>query len=283
MIKNLPNAEYHNHPAIGSSGLKLLQRSPLHYWAKYLDPDREREEPTPAMKLGTAWHCAIFEPDQFTERYVQVPEGLDRRTKEGKALWAELEASGLEPLSASTWEQLRRMREASRSNPISRVLFGDGVSAVCEASMFWVDSDTGANCKMRPDFMVAPCEMFPHGLIADGKTCLDASPEGFAKFVWNYDAHLQSAWYCDGFQKVHGTSQPPTFIWLAQEKDAPFASAYYSASEDLLAYGRKTYKSLLEIYKNCVASNTWPGYPSEVKPLTLPTWAEKQVSEAIDN
>ena len=65
----LTSADYHQMPAIGSSGLKLLQRSPLHYWSAYRDPKREPREPTPLMRIGTAWHSAIFEPEDFAERY----------------------------------------------------------------------------------------------------------------------------------------------------------------------------------------------------------------------
>lgn len=277
IIPDMPNAAYHAHPAVGSSGLKLIGRSPLHYWAAYVDPARVRKEPTPAMKTGTAWHAAIFEPEAFAEDYVEIPEGLDRRTKEGKALWAELEASGKEPLTTEGLAQITAMVAAAKRHPAVRVLFEQ--NGVAEQSMFWTDAETGVRCKIRPDYAVLPCKLFPHGLVVDGKTTEDASPVDFPRSAWNWEMHTQAAFYVDGFMQVLGTKQPPAFIWLAQEKAAPYATAVYSAAEDLLAYGRKLYAPHLRALAGCQASGTWPGYPTTVAPLVLPAWAERAVQE----
>jgi len=51
------NEQYHaDTSAISASGLKLFARSPAHYYAAYLDPQRPERQPTAAMKLGTATH-----------------------------------------------------------------------------------------------------------------------------------------------------------------------------------------------------------------------------------
>ena len=277
---SMPNAEYHATPAVGSSGLKLVQRSPLHYWAAYRDPNRERREPTPLMRIGTAWHAAIFEPGKFESDYIELPEGLDRRTKEGKALYAEVEATGREPLSASTMAQIKAMAEAAATHPASRVLF-EQCEGLGEASLFWVDTETGVNCKIRPDYHVPPCALFPSGLIVDGKSIDDASAEPFARSAWNGGHHLQAAFYADGFQQVYGTEKPPTFMWLVQEREAPYATAYYSASDDLVEYGRRQYRRLLAVITKCEAEGQWPGYPTGVQPMALPAWAAKVVQEGV--
>lgn len=275
----ISNDTHHADDAIGASGLKLMARSPAHYWAAYRDPNRERREPTPAMMLGTAWHAAIFEPEAFARDYVEIPEGLDRRTKEGKALWTELEQSGRQPLSAGDVQRIGAMVEAACAHPAVRVIFEQQGRA--EVSMFWTDTATGLRCKIRPDYAVQPCKLFPNGLIVDGKTTEDASASEFPRSAWNLDYHLQAAFYVDGFQRVLGTKAPPTFLWICQEKAAPFATAVYSAADDLLAYGRKLYRPLLDRLAECERTGIWPGYPTTVAPLVLPTWAEKQVQEAV--
>jgi hypothetical protein len=280
IVPDLPNAEYHAHPAVGSSGLKLMAQSPLHYWAAYLDPERVRPEPTAAMRIGTAWHAAIFEPEAFAADYVEVPAGLDRRTKEGKALWADIEASGKEPLSADDYARIVAMRDSARRHPVTGVIFAQPGGAA-EQSLFWVDAETGARCKIRPDYAVPPCALFPHGLLVDGKTGEDMSAAGFARYAMNWQLHLQAAFYADGFQAVHGTSEPPAFVWLAQEKAAPYATAYYSAASDFMEYGRKQYRRLLRLWAECSARGEWPGYPPTVQPLELPVWAAKQVQEGV--
>lgn len=278
-ILDITNAEHHADPAVGSSGLKLMQRSPLHYWAAYRDPARQRREATPAMKIGTAWHAAIFEPDAFAADYVRIPEGLDRRTKEGKALFAEIEGRNQEPLGAADFDRIMAMRDSAAAHPVSRVIFGlpDGAA---EKSMFATDPGTGVHVKIRPDYMVLPCAQFPSGLLVDGKTGEDMSPEGFAKYAWNWELHLQAAFYCDVFQIVMRTDQRPAFVWAAQEKDAPYATAYYSAADDFLDYGRRLYRPLLARLGECERTDKWPGYAQLVQPVVLPAWAAKQVAES---
>jgi hypothetical protein len=81
------NTDYHTHPAISKSHLDQVAKSPLHYWARYLDPNRVVPEPTPAMAIGSAVHTHVLELDQWDARYVSAPDGIDRRTKAGKAEW----------------------------------------------------------------------------------------------------------------------------------------------------------------------------------------------------
>ena len=50
------NQAYFQMPGVSSHALIELARSPLHGWAKYVDPDRADEEPTPAMRFGTLVH-----------------------------------------------------------------------------------------------------------------------------------------------------------------------------------------------------------------------------------
>lgn len=277
---SLSNEDYHASSAIGSSGLALVERSPAHYWAQYLDPNREPREQTPAMKLGSAWHCAVFEPGEFDNRYTAVPEGLDRRTKEGKDVWASIIASGKDPLSAADMERIRRMGEAARSHPALQVIF-EQPGGAAEQSIFWTDAETGVALKVRPDYAVAPCKLFPNGLILDGKSCQDASPDGFAKNAWNAGMDLQAALYVDGFQQAYQTAEPPPFLWLAQEKESPFARSIYGANADLIEYGRKRYRRLLPIVAECQQAGNWPGYSVQVHTLTMPAWAHNTIQKEV--
>lgn len=330
-VPDMPNPVYHAQPHIGSSGFKLLARSPAHYWSAYVDPNRERREPSRVMVMGTAWHTGIFEPDLFDDsyaakpdisaastvakllaealadidafraQYVAIPDGLSKTTKEGKALLAELAAAGktgieesklaevldMTPallgktlLNADDLEAVTSMAAAARRHPVSQIIFGlPGGHA--ETSIFWVDPDTGAPCRIRPDYHVEPCAMFPNGLIIDGKSNDDSSPAGFARSAMNSEMFYQAAFYSDGFQAHYRTKEPPVFAWLAQERDAPFATAYYSAGADFVQYGRKKYRALLRTFAHCLQTGVWPGYPTTVQPLDLPGWAVKAIEGEV--
>ena len=129
--------------------------------------------------------------------------------------------------------------------------------------------------------MVPPCQQFPHGLITDGKSTDDASPAGFARTAWNMEMFFQAAFYSDGFQHHFGTKQPPVFAWLAQERDAPYATAFYAAPGDFVEYGRRRYRRLLQLFAGCLQSGQWPGYATNVQDLALPGWAAKEIDAAI--
>lgn len=332
MFADMPNETYHGHVHIGSSGFKLLARSPLHFWhASPLNPGREKREPSRIMVMGTAWHTGIFEPDLFASsyaakpdispastvakllddaiqdfeawqaRHVALPEGLSKTSKEGKALLAELEAlgkTGVEPdkhaqvlelapglvgrtlLSADDLEAVRTMADAAHRHPVTQAIFAlpGGMS---EHSIFWIDQATGAPCRIRPDYAVPPCSMFPNGLIIDGKSNDDSSPIGFARSAWNSEMYFQAAFYADGFQQHFKTDKPPVFAWLAQERDAPFATAYYAAPPDFIEYGRRKYRRLLAVFAECLRTGQWPSYGEHVQDLALPGWAAKEIDAEV--
>ncbi len=331
LLGDMPNETYHQQPHLSSSGFKLLARSPLHFWhSSALNPERERREPSRIMTMGTAWHTGIWEPEKFASsyaakpdispastvavllaealqdfpawqaRYVALPEGLGKTTKEGKALLAELDGRGqagvdaekhaqvlaLAPpllgrtlLSADDLAAVLAMTDAARGHPITRAIFALP-GGMAEHSIFWLDAHTGAPCRIRPDYMVPPCQQFPSGLIIDGKSTEDASAPGFARTCWNMEMFFQAGFYSDGFRAHFGTAEPPVFAWLAQERDAPYATCYYAAPPDFTEYGRRRYRPLLQQFASCLQSGIWPGYPAAVQDLALPTWAAKEIDAA---
>lgn len=331
ILHNLANGDYHASSAVGSSGLKLLKRSPLHYWSAYLDPERPPQDPSPAMLRGTAWHAAVFEPEKFAAEFaaspglsgastlgklfdtlmadpaafdrvhVCIPAGLGKASKEGRALHADLASEGKVGVDEDHWNWLQdnraalvgrsllpaatlddvvRMAAASRAHPAVRVLFSQ--PRTCrETSLFWTDPLTGVACKIRPDFHVEPPNsLFPHGAIVDGKSCQDASPQAFARDVWDLEMHIQAAFYSDGFMEVYDTAEPPAFMWLAQEAQRPYANRLYTCGADLIEHGRREYRSLLKLLARCQSTDEWPGYSTAVQSLELPAWAAKAVADA---
>lgn len=273
--------QYHDHPALGSSGLKALRRSPAHYWAQFRDPARERKEPTPSMEFGTLVHCLILEASEFSARYVAIPEGLDRRTKEGKQLWSDIAATGKQPVKTDDVAAALSIARAATYHPafaeIARHVGMVEHSFFCEWPAV-AGVDVGCvTVKIRPDLYIPPCAEYPNGVIVDLKTAEDASPKAFAKAVANYEYWLQAAFYADVLQRINGTAEPPEFYWLPLEKEAPFAVAMYKASAELMQVGRVEYQRLIEIFAQCEKSNSWPAYPEEVQQLDLPSWAQREI------
>ena len=263
--EDLENADYHRHSAVSKSHLDQIARSPLHYWARYVDPNRVDPEPTPAMRLGTAVHTLTLERNTWDDRYVVAPN-VDRRTKEGKARWAEFEAeaAGRELISADDRALVSRMAEAVWTHPAAAMLLD--LSGQAETTHMWIDASTGLECKCRPDWLAADSS-----LVVDLKTTEDASPAGFRKSISSWRYHVQSAWYLHGLEQATGR-RPDQFIFVCVEKRPPHAVAVYAADSEMIGIGYDTAMRDLQRLAECKAAASWPGYSDQVEIIGLPGW-----------
>lgn len=269
IIIGMSNAEYHALPSVSSSMLKTILRSPAHYYAAYLD-GAPRKEPTASMVLGSLTHTLFLEPMQFNDEYIVAP-AWDARTKEGKAIRDAFMAAaeGKTVITQEQHDTARMMAKALRGHAINEAMT-DGFA---EASIFWADEQTGLACRIRPDYHIAPCEMWPTGLILDVKSTDDARAEAFARTCVNFGYDLSAAMYSDGFQQHYGTTEPPLFLLLVVERDAPFAVACYECSPEMLDKGNEKYRRAMQLLADSTASGEWPAYDEGIQLLNLPKWA----------
>jgi hypothetical protein len=264
-IPGLSNDEYHDAPGTSKTMLdEIAAASPLHFWAKRLDPNRVREQKD-AWDLGNAIHMAILEPDLLVSRIAAAPV-CDRRTTAGKKIAAEfeLEHAGKLHLTHEDYQMVLAVRDAVWRHPVASGLLTRGHA---EQSYFAPDPETGALLKCRCDYIMDDLSM-----ILDVKSTVDASPAGFGKSAANYRYDLQSAWYPDVVQLVTG-ERPAHFVWIAVEKAPPFAIGIYVATADQVKRARAICRrDLLNILEH-ERTDTWPDYGCDPRELQLPTWA----------
>lgn len=260
----LENADYHRHSAVSKSHLDQIARSPLHYWSRYLDPSRIDPEPSAAMLLGTALHTHVLELDQWDERYVAMPEGLKRTTKEGKATYETLLRDGRQIIGHETYQQVLAMGRSILSHPAAAMLLQWPGKA--ETTHMWIDGETGLECKCRPDWLTDDGSM-----IVDLKTTRDASPMGFRKSVGAFRYYVQSAWYLNGLEQATGR-RPDQFIFICVESEPPYASAVYAADSEMIGLGYEHAMRDLRLLADCKAADAWPGYSDQVEMIGLPGW-----------
>ncbi len=254
----LTNDEYHLHPAIGSSSLKPMLKSPAHYKA-YIDKPRA---PTKAMDLGTAIHQAILEPNRFESEAVVMPKFEGTGSRAAKEEWL-LENHGKLILSLADLETIDGILGSIRKNKLVSKLLSSGAA---EESYFWQDPDTGLVCKCRPDFLREG------HIIVDVKSTVDASFDGFPTQVARMKYHLSAAMYLDGVSAVLGQNFDQ-FIVLAIEKEPPYALNVHLLDQGTIDAGRLLYKRALKQLKECREKNSYPGYTEKVLTLSLPNWA----------
>lgn len=257
---DLPAKEYFAAERLNNSGIKKLLKSPLHYQTSLI----EKTEDSKTLIVGSAIHCAVFEEQEFNNRYATMPDGVDRRTKEGKAIFADLEESGKIILSATDRETVFQTANSVKSHPTAQKLIING-----QPEMTLFSELEGIETKCRMDYYLP-------GIIIDLKTTEDASPSGFARSVANYGYDIQAAWYLDNCKYADVNAH--TFIFIVVEKTTPNAVALYELDEQSIETGRTKYKRAIEIYKSCTKNNQWPGYSEAIEMISLPAWAMKEAA-----
>lgn len=266
ILTGVSEADYFARPEISQSDLAHMAKSPLHFWYNKYSSEREKKESTEAQKFGTLLHSMALEPDKFDERYVVAPEGIDRRTKDGKATWAQLqdEAVGKTIIKADDFNKAKAMRGALLADPVLGILLNsDSEKAGRELTILWTDEATGLNCRGRVDLLY-------DGIAMDIKTTQDASPTKFRKSIGNFRYHVQAAFYIDGLKAV-GCGDI-AWLWGAIEKEAPYATLPCGLQPDALERGRQIYRAELEQVARCLDSGKWPSYSESIVMLDLAPW-----------
>lgn len=264
MIAGLSNAQYQKWQGLSVSKIKELSKSPMHLRYRMDNP----QEPTPAMQIGTVFHAAVLEPETLSDVVAVAPD-VDRRTKDGKAAWAEFEqdAAGKIILKQAEMEQISDMAEAVEAHPEAMWLLADVNNPLTEVSCFWTDFRS-FGCKCRPDRLTAD------GIVIDLKTTDDASPDGFARACAQYKYHWQAAWYLTGLTAASGY-QHDDFRLIAVEKKPPYGVGVYQMPRVYIDIAREQIAPLLDLYRRCLEDNSWPGYSDKTEILQMPVWALK--------
>jgi exodeoxyribonuclease VIII len=276
----MDNAAYHAHSAISKSHLDLIARSPLHYWARYFDPDRVTPEPSPQMRLGTALHTHVLELSQWDEEIAVAP-AINRLTKAGKEEWAAFvaAAAGKTVITADDAAQVQAMARSVFRHPAAAMLLG--LPGKAETTHMWTDAATGLECKCRPDWLTND-----GSIVVDLKTTKDASLRGFKQSVANYRYHVQAAWYLHGLEQATG-KRPDQFIFICVESTAPYATAVYAADAEMIERGHDQAMRDLAKLAVCKAADSWPSYSDQIETLSLPGWmtgasGQQQVTTEIE-
>lgn len=249
---NFDQQAYFDNVGISKSGLDYIDISPAHYRASF----QYTRKQSPALLLGSAVHCAVLEPDLFGKRYALAD--YDRRTKEGKAAYAELLDKGQEGLSAEIYTQVIGMQKSVMTHSIASSLLQNG-----DAEVSCFQNIDGVHTKARADYLRKD------GIIVDLKTTASATPTEFAKSIANFNYHRQAAWYLDLFGREMDVE---TFMFICVEKEPPYAVAVYELDADSILQGKAECERLFTIYKHCIELDDWPSYPEEVRTLSLPAW-----------
>jgi len=262
-VFDMPDYIYHSPElgAINNSGFKHLAKSPAHYKAW----TNEEQAKTPAMILGTMVHHAILEPEKLETEYAIMPE-INRKTNAGKAEYA-LFCEDNKNKTVVKQEDMDHVKEIAceaRKHPYFETLLSEGKA---EQSLFWIDDETGAYCKIRVDYLNPKI-----GLVIDLKTTSKDAGE-FGRSIAKYGYHIANAFYLEGIKKV--LDMKPDFLFFVVEVNKPYGVKLYKLDTASLLYGKDLFVEYLRLFSDCAKNDVWRGYDYDAETVGLPEWAYK--------
>lgn len=254
--------EYHNEaPGISSSRLKHMLVSPAFYRLKLQRPMLE----TDALRLGRMLHTQLLEPHRIDEEFAIWCDG--RRQGNDWGLFS-LNNAGKTILTEAQLQWALDMATALRGLedfPFASWLDGmDGIQpATKEQSLFWIDEDTGLQCKARPDAMTLGAS----ALAGDVKSARSADPEEFVRDLFKFRYDVQAAHYLAGIKAVHGVDA--NFAFFTVEKEAPYVARTFLMTQEALAHGEKQRRFCLRLIRKCLDQGSWPKQPAATAPVAV--------------
>ena len=267
----MPADVYHADPVPGgslsSSGAKLLL--PPSCPAKFRHYRDHGRPDTKAFDEGHAAHRLVLGDGPE----IAVLDADSWRTKAAQTWAEEARAEGLTPLLGKEAAVVYDMADALRRDPVAGKLF-DPASGAAERSLFWQDERTGIWRRARLDWLPTPFEG-RRMILVDYKSCRSADPEAISKAINEYGYHQQAPWYQDAVEGAMGLPRP-AFVFVFQEKTAPYVVTVVEPDPTSLRIGAHLNREAIRVYRECVRTDTWPGYSTGVELVPLPAWAEKR-------
>lgn len=267
--------QYHADPVIGgsltSSGARALL--PPSCPARYHHDRTHGSAPRRHFDLGHAAHRLVLGVGPELE----IVEADNWRTKAAREQADTARAAGRTPLLAAEHATVTAMADALRQHNDARLLLAPD-HGWPEVTLVWDDPATGVRCRARLDWL--PHRLPGHRLlIPDYKTCAAADLESLRKAMTNWGYHQQAAWYLDGIHALGLAPDGAAFLFIAQEKTAPYLTTVFEPDGPALRAAAARNHTARTIYQHCTSTGHWPAYHDGVALLSLPRWAELEAGD----
>lgn len=277
-VYDLPDRAYHADPVperLGGSLSVSGARRLLPPSCPALFHYQREHPPTPSANFD--WGHAAHKLVLGTGPVIDTIDADDWRSKAAREFRNDCHTAGVVPLLTKEYEQVEQMATAIKAHPVASRLF-DPDTGQAEQSLFWQDDPDKPWRRGRLDWL-------PHAtkgrmVIPDYKTSVTANPEAFGKHAATYGYHMQADWYQSAV-KALGLAEVTAFVFVVQEKTAPFLVTVIELDAEALALGRAMNTRALDVYAECVSADSWPGYSDDVEQASLPYWYIRQNEETL--
>jgi len=260
IVRNLPEEDYYSNPALSASGAKLLLKAPALFRHRQDHPKTSK-----AFDFGHAAHTKVLgvgKPAVAIPDEVLASNGA-ASTVAAKAFIAGARAAGQVPLKSDEVAQIDAMADQLASHTLAMRLLSEGEP---EVSLF-AQHEAGVGVRGRLDWLSPR-------IVTDYKTSTSADPNVFARVTAPaYGYHISAANYLD--LCAANDLDVAGFAFIVQEKEPPYLVEVIELDDEAIARGRELMSRAAEIFRDCTAAGTWPGYGRVDRwtTVSLPPWA----------
>lgn len=274
----IPHDDYHAHPALSSTGARLLTDPSCPALFRHAMDHPEERVVTEALEFGQAYHTLAFGvgPDVVEIPADTLASNGAASTSEARQFVAEARAAGAIPLKPGKYAELLAMTAALRADPIFAAATSDGDP---EVSFFWRDL-YGVDCRARVDWLPKPGKR--RLIVPDLKSARSAHPRTFARTaVVDHGYAQQADWYLRGLRALGYADSRAAFVFFPQEKTPPYLVQPMQLDAEAMRVGEILNDRALETYARCAESGQWPGYHDGVALVSLPGWYSQPILESM--
>ena len=237
---------YNSWQAIRLSYLKLLETyCPATVAQTVLKPSKNSQ----AFRVGSAWHCAVLEPETFDDRFAVTA----LKSYRSQAYEEQQADSDKTLLIHADYSLVLAMRDSIYDNPINAEvkwwLEAPGQNELSVVSEFKTNHGT-VTTKSRIDRYQEHPDRGGMVIVDLKTTANSAGLEGFTESsnAWGYVAQLP---FYKAALEFHGLPVEGCYF-IPQEKQKPYAAAVYRLSSYSQAIGRVKYERWLNIWSNAL-------------------------------
>lgn len=252
------DTSYHqDKTTLSSTGARKLLACPARFkWEQDNPPAPKR-----AWDFGKLAHRLVLGEGSA----IQVVDADNWLTKAAKEQRDTAYANNVVPVLRSEYDAASQMRDSVMKHPTAGGIFAEGAA---ELSGYWRDEPTDVGLKFRPDFMTT---VGGRVWCIDFKTTISADPDDFARSIAKFGYHAQAAWYLRGLKE--GYDIDARFIFVAAEKTAPYPVSVIELDHEAIVEGDRLNREAIDLYAECIKTNTWPAYDDGITLVNLPAWA----------
>jgi len=272
---NVPSADYFADPAPEPSLTQsiakiLIERSPLHAWTAHskLNPDYQHDDDK-KYDIGNVAHSIMI----GRGKDIAVLDYDDWRAKDARKDREMYAAMGKLAVLGKHYKRANQMVDAAREQLALRGLDRFFREGDCNGEVVTVWQEDGIWLRQMIDWLSPDLLEF-----VDYKTSdMSVAPHGIDRMMFNAGWSIQAAMAERGLDVLDpDNAGRRKFYFVVQEAEHPYQLTVVQLTRGPMTMGAKQLDHAVNIWRQCVRSNRWPGYPLDIVTPEWPGWAEQQ-------